>query len=269
MDRIVCAAWSCGAEGRSSIRSATSSMKPNISRRFPSETYENASIGRGRRTCQHLRAERARLEERYGNRKPLFVGLVATLSISAGKVERIWLHPLDLKLDGGVESGRPQLADPSLGREIAATWQRNSRVYGTRIRYDPARIPLRSTAHEDACGHPDEPNGRLHCIRSHTLQEEVPECETCFVLSGPLAFAPRRPPFPMPTAPPFKARSNGSSRPSSPMTARPPIPSPRRASRRSSRRSNPSCRWSSKDISRSTGRGVLRVRRAEGGRRPP
>jgi hypothetical protein len=102
--------------------------------RFPSETYETLALG-GEADVQNLRAERARLKN-LANRKPLFVGLVATLSISAGKVERIRLHPLDLKLDGGVESGRPQLADPSLGREIVATLQRNSRVFGTRIRYD-------------------------------------------------------------------------------------------------------------------------------------
>ena len=106
--------------------------------KFPSETYDTAGLDDEAGVPELLAARRS--SRRVAADRAAFEGVVATLCVSAGKVERIRLHPVDLQFDAeGEGRGRPRVADASLGRQIIETIAKKSKRFGTEIRYDAAR----------------------------------------------------------------------------------------------------------------------------------
>lgn len=74
------------------------------------------------------------------NKRPTFEGFAASLTFERKRLSRLRLVPVDLQFDGGPHArGRPQLADPELGRDIIARIAAASKRYGTPIAYDEDR----------------------------------------------------------------------------------------------------------------------------------
>ncbi len=106
--------------------------------KYPSDLYEKYDLGDDA-TPGELRAAATPMRELEREHPEAFEGVVPTLEVAAGRIERFRLHPVDLRFHSeGDGRGRPRIAAPELGRKIVSTMTERSRKYGTKIRYDAA-----------------------------------------------------------------------------------------------------------------------------------
>lgn len=86
--------------------------------RFPQEAYDKFGLTEDA-TADDVHAKIR--QSPLSNNRAAFEGAAAVLRYEAGRLSRIDLLPIDLQFDAEAENrGRPQLADPSLGRRIIA-----------------------------------------------------------------------------------------------------------------------------------------------------
>jgi poly-gamma-glutamate synthesis protein (capsule biosynthesis protein) len=106
--------------------------------KLPSESYDAAGLGDDAGVAELIATRRS--PTRVAANRAAFEGVIATLSVSDGRIERIRLHPIDLQFDAtDGQRGRPRVADASLGRQIIETIARKSKRFGTEVRYDAAQ----------------------------------------------------------------------------------------------------------------------------------
>jgi poly-gamma-glutamate synthesis protein (capsule biosynthesis protein) len=105
--------------------------EPEHITRFPVEEYERLGLPPDANVTDLIKA---RTRATRGRKR--FEGLGASISLSAGKITRVRLIPMDLQFDDKENRGRPQFASPYLGRKLVKRIAKQSREYGTRIQYD-------------------------------------------------------------------------------------------------------------------------------------
>lgn len=106
--------------------------------RLPAEAYERLGLDDAASRADLMAAAREQHDPLIDKRS-VFEGLAAALTIAEGGISRIRLIPVDLCFDAAAEQrGRPQIASPELGRRIIESVAALSKGFGTRIRYDEA-----------------------------------------------------------------------------------------------------------------------------------
>jgi poly-gamma-glutamate capsule biosynthesis protein CapA/YwtB (metallophosphatase superfamily) len=106
--------------------------------RLPSEAYERVGLGDDASPGDAIALARKH-DLKLLDRRRVFEGFSAVLTLADGRVSRIRLLPLDLQFDGPPDRrGRPRIASAEMGRRIVDTVASLSRRHGTRVRYDPA-----------------------------------------------------------------------------------------------------------------------------------
>jgi hypothetical protein len=104
---------------------------------FPAEEYERLGLASDA-SLSELRSAKAKLNTGLSRERSNFEGIMASISISAGRVIGIQLIPTDLQFDSeGEGRGRPRLTSRELGKRIIEKLIEHSWEYGTQIRYDP------------------------------------------------------------------------------------------------------------------------------------
>jgi poly-gamma-glutamate synthesis protein (capsule biosynthesis protein) len=108
--------------------------EPDFVARYPQEMYDRLGLT----DADGPDEVRAMLRRSaLATRRETFEGAAAVLRFKAGRCTVVELLPIDLQFDAEPESrGRPQLADPDLGRQIIARLAARSAPYGTQVRYD-------------------------------------------------------------------------------------------------------------------------------------
>lgn len=108
--------------------------EPDSVARFPQEMYDRLGLSDAAGP-DDVRTMLSRSEP--AARRETYEGAAAVLKLRAGRCAAIEFLPLDLQFDAEPDArGRPQLADPALGRRIIARVATRSAPYGTRVRYD-------------------------------------------------------------------------------------------------------------------------------------
>ncbi|MEO1158921.1 MAG: CapA family protein [Pseudomonadota bacterium] len=107
----------------------TAQIKP-----LPAEAYEAVGLDDTTTPADILEATRPWAQS---FRREIFEGCATLLTYAEDRLETIELFPLDLQFGAGLDDlGRPQLAEPELGRRIIEEVRLQSARFGTRVLYD-------------------------------------------------------------------------------------------------------------------------------------